>query len=137
MCVCVCLCVCVCVCVCVSVMSPKSSHRAHFLLYRLFHSTKLFYLPIDAIATAAACFGNFLRAGGGVVFNVKWRRYQFMSKVQLPGSVRFDSQIKMNTGTEKKDVSLAKELKDHLEEEHRQNGVIDQGKSEKRFMERK
>ena len=28
--------------------------------------------------------------------------YQLMSKVQLPGSVRFDSQIKMNTGTEKK-----------------------------------
>ena len=26
--------------------------------------------------------------------------YQLMSKVQLPGSVRFDSQIKMHTGTE-------------------------------------
>ena len=25
--------------------------------------------------------------------------YQLMSKVQLPGSVRFDSQIKMHTGT--------------------------------------
>ena len=47
-----------------------------------------------------------------------------MSKVQLPGSVRFDSQIKMHTGTEKKDVSLAKELKDHLEGEYRKNGVI-------------
>ena len=35
-------------------------------------------------------------------------RYQLMSKVQLPGSVRFDSQIKMHTGTENKDVSLAK-----------------------------
>ena len=35
--------------------------------------------------------------------------YQFMSKVQLPGSVRFDSHIKMHTGTENKDVSLAKE----------------------------
>ena len=34
--------------------------------------------------------------------------YQLMSKVQLPGSVRFDSQIKMHTGTENKDVSLAK-----------------------------
>ena len=31
--------------------------------------------------------------------------YQLMSKVQLPGSVRFDSQIKMHTGTENKDVS--------------------------------
>ena len=44
--------------------------------------------------------------------------YQFMSKVQLPGSVRFDSQIKIHTGTENKDVSLAHEFKDHLEEEH-------------------
>ena len=33
--------------------------------------------------------------------------YQLMSKVQLPGSDRFDSQIKMHTGTENKDVSLA------------------------------
>ena len=46
--------------------------------------------------------------------------YQLMSKVQLPGSVRFDAQIKIHTGTENKDVSLAKEFKDHLEGEHRQ-----------------
>ena len=63
--------------------------------------------------------------------------YQLMSKVQLPGSVRFDSQIKIHTGTENKEVSLAKEFKDHLEREHRQNGAIDQGKSRKRFTERK
>ena len=60
-----------------------------------------------------------------------------MSKVQLPGSVRFDSQNKMHTGTENKDISLAKEFKDHLEEEHCQNGSIDQGKSRKIFTERK
>ena len=54
--------------------------------------------------------------------------YQLMSKFQLPGSVRFDSQIKIHTGTENKYVSLAQELKYHLEEEHRQNGAIDQGK---------
>ena len=41
--------------------------------------------------------------------------YQLMSKVQLPGSVIFDSQIKIHTGTENKDVSLAREFKDHLE----------------------
>ena len=58
-----------------------------------------------------------------------------MSKVQLPGSVRFDLQIKSHTGTENKDVSLAKEFKDHLEGDHRQNGVIDIGKSRKRSME--
>ena len=54
-----------------------------------------------------------------------------MYKVQLPGSFRFDSQIKIHTGTENKDVSLAKEFKNHLVEEHRQNGAIDQGKSRK------
>ena len=45
--------------------------------------------------------------------------YQLMSKVQLPGSVRFDSQIKIYTGTENKDVSLAHEFKNHPEGEHR------------------
>ena len=54
-----------------------------------------------------------------------------MSKIHLPGSIRFDSQIKMHTGTENKYVSLAKEFKDHLEGEHRQNGVIDQVKPKK------
>ena len=34
--------------------------------------------------------------------------YQLMSKVQLPGSVRFDSHIKMHTSTANKDVSLSK-----------------------------
>ena len=63
--------------------------------------------------------------------------YQLMYKVQLPGSVKFDSYIEMHTGTENKYVSLAKEFKDHLVGEHRKNGVIDQGKSRKRFMERK
>ena len=38
----------------------------------------------------------------------KYYIYQLMSKVQLPGSIRFDSQIKIHTGTEKKDVSLAR-----------------------------
>ena len=41
--------------------------------------------------------------------------YQLMYKVQIPGSVRFDSQIKIHTGTENKDVSLSQEFKDHLE----------------------
>ena len=44
--------------------------------------------------------------------------YQLISKVQLPGSVIFDLQIKIHTGTENKDVSLSQELKDHLENEH-------------------
>ena len=39
--------------------------------------------------------------------------------------------------TVNKDVSLAKEFKDHLEGEHRKNGAIDQEKSRKRFMKRK
>ena len=57
--------------------------------------------------------------GKGVVdgINAVYKRYiyQLMSKVQLTGSVRFYSQIKMHTGTENKDVSLAQEFKDHLE----------------------
>ena len=63
--------------------------------------------------------------------------YQLMSKVQLPGSVIFDSHIKMHTGTENKDVSLSNEFNNNLEGEHRQNGAIDQGKPRKIFMERK
>ena len=57
--------------------------------------------------------------------------YQLMYMVQLPGSVRFDSHIKIHTGTENKDLSLAQEFKNHLEEQHRRNGAIDQGKSRK------
>ena len=60
-----------------SVTSPHSSHRALFLLYRLFHLTKLFDSPNDVIATAAACFGEGLQAGGGVVFKLKRRRYEY------------------------------------------------------------
>ena len=60
-----------------------------------------------------------------------------MSNVQLTRSVIFDSQNKMYNGTKNEYVSLAKEFKDHLEGQHRQNGAIDQGKSRKRFMERK
>ena len=52
-----------------------------------------------------------------------------MSNVQLLGSVRFYSQIKIHTGTEKEDASLTKELKDHLEKEHFQKGIIYQGES--------
>ena len=37
----------------------------------------------------------------------------------------------MHTVTENKDLSLAKELKYHLECEHRQNGAIDQVNQEK------
>ena len=53
--------------------------------------------------------------------------YQLMSKVQLPGSFRFDSQIKIHTVTENNDVSLAHEFKYHMEEENHQNCAIGQG----------
>ena len=36
---------------------------------------KILYLPDDAKATSAARFGEETQPGGGVVFNVKWRRY--------------------------------------------------------------
>ena len=60
-----------------------------------------------------------------------------MSTVQLPVSNIFDSQMQIHTGTEKYDIRLAKEFKYHLKNNHRQNGVIGQGKYNKRFMERK
>ena len=34
--------------------------------------------------------------------------YQLITTVKLPGSIIFDSQIQMHTGTEKEDASLAK-----------------------------
>ena len=43
----------------------------------------------------------------------------------------------MHIGTENKDVILAQEIKNHLEEENRRNGAINQGKSRKIFIERK
>ena len=54
--------------------------------------------------------------------------YQFMSTIKLTGLNRFDSQMKMHTGTEKYDTSLAKEFQHHLTKEHRKDGAIDRGK---------
>ena len=52
--------------------------------------------------------------------------YQFMSTVQLPGSVRFDSQMQIHNSTQKYYVSLAKEFQHFLKKKHRKDGVIDQ-----------
>ena len=54
--------------------------------------------------------------------------YQLMSTFQLHVLIRFDSQIKIHTGTHKDDVSLAKEFPEHLTKKHRKNGVFDQVK---------
>ena len=40
--------------------------------------------------------------------------YQFMSTVQLLGSNRFDSHMKMHTGNQNNHGSLAKEFQQHL-----------------------
>ena len=45
--------------------------------------------------------------------------------------------MQMHTGTQKYDVSLAKELQQHQKKNHLKNGVIDKGKYKKLFMERK
>ena len=63
--------------------------------------------------------------------------YQLMSKVQLPGSKTFDSQIIMHYCTEKNDISLTKEFQKHLFKEHYKNGVIDQGNKGKISSKRK
>ena len=59
-----------------------------------------------------------------------------MSKVQLPGSVRFDSQIKMHTGNENKDLSLSQKFKNHLEYDTAEMVSLIK-ENEKRFTERK
>ena len=61
--------------------------------------------------------------------------YQLMSTVQLPGSNIFYSQMQIHTGNQKDDVILAKEFQHHLTKEHRKNGVFDQVKNNKQFME--
>ena len=45
--------------------------------------------------------------------------------------------MQIHTGTKKYDVSLAKELQQHLTKKHHKDGVIDKGKYKKRFIERK
>ena len=60
-----------------------------------------------------------------------------MSTVQHTGSKRFDSQIQMHNGNQKYDVNLAQEFQEHLKKKHRKDGVIDQEKTQKLFMERK
>ena len=45
--------------------------------------------------------------------------------------------MQIQTGTQKDDVSLSKKFQHHLTKQHRKNGVFDQGKKDKRFMERK
>ena len=44
--------------------------------------------------------------------------YKLMSTIKLPGSIIFDSQIQSHTGTQKYDVSLAKEFQEHLTKKH-------------------
>ena len=56
------------------------------------------------------------------------KRYiqQLMSTVKLPGTYIFYSQIQIQTGNQKDDLSLVKEFQHHLKKEHRKNGVFDQ-----------
>ena len=109
-------------------------YRCASALYLMSVMSQTFSLIIDRVISAPG-HGKEVVDGLNAVDNRYI--YQLMSRVQLPGSIRFDSQIKIHTGTEKKDVSLARQFKNHLEGEHRKNGFIDQGKSGKRFMNRK
>ena len=52
-----------------------------------------------------------------------------MSNFQLSGRNRFDSQMQINAGNQKDDVSLSKKFQHHLTKEHLKNGVFDQGKT--------
>ena len=105
-------------------------YRCASALYLMSVMSQTYSIIIDRGISAT---GHWKEVVDGLNYVDKHYIYQLMCKVKLHGSVRFDSQIKIHTGTENKDVSLAKEFKDHLGGEHRQNGVIDQGKSRKRF----
>ena len=61
----------------------------------------------------------------------KFYIYQCIYTVQIPGSIRFDLQIQIHTGTKKYDIILAKEFQEHMTKNHRKNGVIDQVNSKK------
>ena len=50
--------------------------------------------------------------------------YQLMSTVKLTNTTIFDSQIQMNTGNQKYDVSLAKEFQHHLTKENSQKWCV-------------
>ena len=63
--------------------------------------------------------------------------YQWMSNVQLPVSITFDSQILIYSYTHKNDVSLDKEFQKHLSKNDCKYGVIYQGKYRKRSGKRK
>ena len=81
--------------------------------------------------------GNGKEVVDGINSVYKCYIYQLMSTVQLPGSNRFDSEMQMHTGNQKYYVSLANKFQHHLTKEHLKNGVFDQGKNNKQFMERK
>ena len=51
-----------------------------------------------------------------------------METVQLKGARSYDTQMVMNTGTRKPDVSLASEFQKHMSTAERKHGVIDQAK---------
>ena len=60
-----------------------------------------------------------------------------MSNFQLPGLKKTDSQILMNSCTQKNDVSIIKKFQKNMYKEHLKHGVIDQGKYRKIASKRK
>ena len=81
-------------------------YRCASALYLMSVISQTYSLIIDRGIIAP---GHGKEVVGGINAVDKRYIYQLMSKVQLPGSIRFDSQIKIHTGTEKKDVSLDRE----------------------------
>ena len=83
----------------------SEQYRCASALYLMSVMSQTYHIIIDRGISAP---GNEKEVVDGLNDFDKRYKYQLMSKVQLPGSVRFDSQIKMNTGTKNKDVSLSK-----------------------------
>ena len=72
-------------------------------MYLMSVTSQTYYIIIDCGISAP---GNLKVVVDGLNSVDKRYIYQLMSKVPLPGSVIFDSHIKMHTGTENKDVKF-------------------------------
>ena len=109
-------------------------YRCASALYLMSVMSQCYSVTIDRGISAP---GHGKEVVDGLNYVDKHHIYQLMFKVQLPGSNRFDSQMKMHTDNQKYDESLAKEFQHHVKKITRKSCVFDQIKKNKQFMERK
>ena len=91
--------------ICENTDGCAEKYRRASALYLMSVMSQTYSIIIDRGISAP---GNGKEVVDGLNAVDKRYKYKLMSKVQLPGSVRFDSHIKRHTSTENKDVSLGK-----------------------------